>query len=320
MRNFSLFSLILLALSAMLSGCGLGGQEPPDNPFEGNQPSDSTVVSSRDTIGLESFAGLHQQIFAPTCANSGCHDGTFEPNFTTISSSYNTLVYQPIIKNDPSGSFTVRVQPGDPTASVLMTRLRTDIDGQSGIMPLAIDPDSDWLVRKEEYISAIESWIQNGAKDMFGNSPVQGNLQPALLGAFGRIPATIDALPREAQSGPIQVPAAVPQVEVWVGMEDESIPQENFASVELLVSDQINGFENPTVLPCQKVAAVTENGLSGEPVMHAHRALVNVSAYPSGSTVFFRVRVQEDSQSPVTITPGDGSLTYIKSYFALVIE
>lgn len=320
MRNFSLFSLMLLALSALLSSCGLGGQEPPDNPFEGNQPSDSTVVAGRDTIGLESFAGLHQQIFAPTCANSGCHDGTFEPNFTTISSSYNTLLYQPIIKNDPAGSFSVRVLPGDPAASVLVNRLKTDIDGQSGIMPLAVDPDSDWLARKEEYISAIEAWIQNGAKDMFGNAPVQGNLQPTLLGAFARIPATIDALPRDAQTGPIQVPAAVPQVEVWVGLEDETIPQENFASMELLVSDQVTGFDNATVLPCQKVAAATENGFSGEPVMHHHRALVNVSAYPSGTTVFFRVRVQEDSQSPVTVTPGDGSLTYIKEYFALLIE
>lgn len=320
MRNSIHIMLVLMVLSVILSACGLGVQEPPENPFEGNQPSDSTAIAGRDTLSLESFAGLHQQIFSATCANSGCHDGTFEPNFTTISSSYNTLVYQPIIKNDPSGSFTVRVQPGDPAASVLMTRLRTDIDGQSGIMPLAIDPDSDWLARKEEYISAIEAWIQNGAKDMFGNAPVQGNLQPALLSAFGRIPATIDALPREAQTGPIQVPSSVPQVEVWVGLEDESIPQPNFASIELLVSDQVNRFENATVLPCQKVAAATENGLSGEPVMHYHRALVNVSAYPSGTTVFFRVRVQEDNQSPVTVTPGDGSLTYIKEYFALLIE
>lgn len=320
MRNTINISAILIVLSFVLSACGIGVQEPPENPFKGNQPSDSTALAGRDTLSLESFAGLHQQIFSATCANSGCHDGTFEPNFTTISSSYNTLVYQPIIKNDPSGSFTVRVQPGDPAASVLMTRLRTDIDGQSGIMPLAIDPDSDWLARKEEYISAVEAWIQNGAKDMFGNSPVQGNLQPALLGAFGRIPATIDALPREAQTGPIQVPSSVPQVEVWLGLEDESIPQQNFASMELLVSDQVNGFDNPTVLPCQKVAAVTENGLSGEPVMHYHRALINLAPYSSGTTVFFRVKVQEDGQSPVTITPGDGSLAYIKEYFAVVIE
>lgn len=309
-----------MVLSVILSACDIGGQEPPENPFEGNQPSDSTAVAGRDTISLESFAGLHQQIFSTTCANSGCHDGTFEPNFTTISSSYNTLLYQPIIKNDPAGSFSVRVLPGDPAASVLMNRLKTDIDGQSGIMPLAVDPDSDWLARKEEYISAIEAWIQDGAKDMFGNAPVQGNLQPTLLGAFARIPATLDALPRDAQTGPIQVPAAVPQVEVWVGLEDETISQENFASMELLVSDQVNGFDNATVLPCQKVAVATENGLSGEPVLHYHRALVNVSAYPSGTTVFFRVRVQEDSQSPVTVTPGDGSLTYIKEYFALLIE
>jgi hypothetical protein len=28
-----------------------------------------------------------------TCANSGCHDGTFEPDFRTLEGSYNTLLF-----------------------------------------------------------------------------------------------------------------------------------------------------------------------------------------------------------------------------------
>ncbi|MBK7268515.1 MAG: hypothetical protein IPI07_03030, partial [Flavobacteriales bacterium] len=31
---------------------------------------------------------------------SGCHDGTFEPEFRTIASAYNSLVYHPVIAND----------------------------------------------------------------------------------------------------------------------------------------------------------------------------------------------------------------------------
>jgi len=41
--------------------------------------------------------------------------------------------------------------------------LTFDIDGNSGIMPLAVDPDSDWESQKETYIQNIRDWIQAGA-------------------------------------------------------------------------------------------------------------------------------------------------------------
>lgn len=318
MRNVTPSLIAALILIAGF-GCDIGTPEVPENPFDGNQQGDSTLVDGRDSLSLASFAGLHQHVFSPTCANSGCHDGTFEPDFRTISGSYNTLVYQPVIKNDPQGSFTYRVVPGDPDQSVIMTRMRIDIDGQSGKMPLSVDPASDWRDRKEEYISAIEDWIQSGAPDMFGNLPELGNLAPTLTGAFAQIPATIDPLPREAQSGPIQVPSAVPQVEVWVALEDDNISPGSLHKVELLVSDQLNGFDGADEIVCQVVPQRTETGLNGDPVVHVHRGLVNLTSFQEGSTVFFRVRVTEESGDAYTVTPSDGSLRFIKQYFALKI-
>ena len=74
------------------------------NPFDFN----SNIVSENDTLYFTdptSFSALHNNIFYPTCANSGCHDGTFEPDFRTIESAYNSLVYHPVIKNDLNNSF-----------------------------------------------------------------------------------------------------------------------------------------------------------------------------------------------------------------------
>jgi hypothetical protein len=138
-----------------------------DNPYDQIQQQEE----EEETASLDptSIAGLHANIFKKTCSNSGCHDGTFEPDFRTIESTYNTLVNHPIIKNDPQASFSYRVVPGDVSASQLIARLEYDIDGNSGTMPLAIEPDSDWPEKKAEYIQNIKDWIAKGAPDAFDN-------------------------------------------------------------------------------------------------------------------------------------------------------
>ena len=133
------------------------------NPFDEQELPDNTLDSTGVNLDPTSFDGLHANIFSKNCAQSGCHDGNFEPDFRTIESSYNTLVNQPIIKNDPQSTYQVRVKPGNPSQSVLVARLTFDIDGNSGIMPLIINPDSDWLEKKEEYIQNVKDWIQAGA-------------------------------------------------------------------------------------------------------------------------------------------------------------
>jgi len=162
-----LFYTGLLLAIALFVGCG----EDDDtfiNPYD--QIDEEIQQDSTDTeLDPTSLAGLHANIFIKTCANSGCHDGTFEPDFRTVESSYNTLVNHPIIKNDPQNSFEVRVLPGDAAASQLVTRLEKDIDDNSGIMPLIIEPDSDWPEKREEYIQNIKDWIAAGAKDALGN-------------------------------------------------------------------------------------------------------------------------------------------------------
>lgn len=154
-----------------ITSCFLACQEeePYQNPYDEMEQEEEMMTEENINLEPTSIAGLHANIFGKTCANSGCHDGNFEPDFRTIESTYNTLVNAPIIKNDPQNNFQFRVVKGNVAASQLMARLTYDIDGNSGIMPLALEPDSDWEEKKDIYIQNIQDWIAGGAKDVFGN-------------------------------------------------------------------------------------------------------------------------------------------------------
>ena len=91
------------------------------NPYDGIDYSDTTLVI--DTLSSTSFVKLHRDVLGPSCNVMGCHDGSFEPDFRTVQSSYNTLVYHPILKNNLDETFTYRVVPGDTANSVLHERL-----------------------------------------------------------------------------------------------------------------------------------------------------------------------------------------------------
>ncbi|MFT4970839.1 MAG: hypothetical protein ACI9XO_000163 [Paraglaciecola sp.] len=162
----SKYFVFLIGFTLLFTACE---EEEYQNPYDDIEQEEEMMTEENINLEPTSMAGLHANIFGKTCANSGCHDGNFEPDFRTIESTYNTLINAPIIKNDPQNSFQYRVVKGNVNASQLVARITYDIDGNSGIMPLAIEPDSDWEMNKETYIQNIEDWISNGAKDVFGN-------------------------------------------------------------------------------------------------------------------------------------------------------
>ena len=126
--------LLVILVCFTFTTCKKDGSINPYNNSNLGPPSTNDTNYFADPTA---FAALHNNIFIPTCANSGCHDGTFEPDFRTIESSYNTLVYHPVIKNNTTNPYQFRVDPGNSDKSVLYKRLIEDIDGISGIMPLS---------------------------------------------------------------------------------------------------------------------------------------------------------------------------------------
>ena len=303
----------VLALCILVAACKK--DESPDNPFDGlpEPPEEDSLVVDLDP---NSIAGIHYNIFKPTCANSGCHDGTFEPDFRTIESSYNTLVYQPIIKNDPAGTFDYRVVPGNPSQSVLVARLNYDIDGFSGIMPL-VGSDA-WEAKKTEYIQNITNWVQSGAKDVFGNGQTIQDGVPYMEGVAAK---TSDWLERGTGGlGAILVPNGTTSLDLFFALKDDNTATNNFTNNKIRFADLPNDFESATELSLQIQGSPTVyTAYLGGNADYYHKININPMDYGSlGTTVYFRVYVK-DAANPITELPSDNGAYYIKDYFSFTI-
>lgn len=288
------------------------------NPFA--DLDHSSPNPSVESIPQDNFAWLHQRIFRPTCAASGCHDGTFEPEFRTISSAYNSLVLHPVIANDPANSFEFRVVPGDANASFLHERLTAFVENTSGMMPLAIVEGSDWPANDDAYIAAITHWIQTGAKDMFGQPPSAGNLEPQVSGLLAFPQGnTTQAYPRGDDAGvqPIEVPAG--QVDLWFAFSDESTP-----STELTVNQYklaTSGASFPMIPGAPLVTGVQINGpdFGNSTTTFTHRAALDLSTYAPGTLLFVRAYVNDGDHTDPTEIPNDGTESPMLDYFTLLI-
>src|SRR5688572_4749554 len=118
-KNIILLSCLALILLVIVHSCKKD-DELPHNPYDDVNYGTTTSPTPPDP---NSIVGIHNNIFHPRCAKSGCHDGNFEPDFRTVESSYATLVYHRIKKNSPDSAFTFRVVPYDTSKSVLHERL-----------------------------------------------------------------------------------------------------------------------------------------------------------------------------------------------------
>jgi len=302
-----IFSLLVLTF-----GCK---KEEKVNPFDLPENKEPIVNNPVVTIDANSFAGLHKNIFKPTCANSGCHDGTFEPDFRTVESSYNTLVLKPVIKNDVAGSFQFRVKPGDANASVLMNRVTVDIDELSGIMPLGLSPGSDWESKKVGYIENIRNWIINGAKDVFGNSPVGTNLPPQLTGILITETGSNTALPRNIQSGSVQVPTNASSIDIYLAFTDDQTPVNDISYLKVKTGPSMNIFGGLAEINLAQVTPITGEGYSGNQIQFTHKFSVSVGSLPTGQVQFIRAYLQ-DNLPTLTEIPTTSSAEHIKRYYS----
>ncbi|MEM6345346.1 MAG: hypothetical protein AAF927_15750 [Bacteroidota bacterium] len=305
------------SLVALLIGFAACQPEPYVNPFEGNQDPQDSLIAPIEQLEPNSIEGIHARVFRPTCANSGCHDGTFEPDFRTVEAAYNTLVWHPVIKNDPAGSYTYRVKPGNSAASVLWNRLNQDIDGQSGIMPLQTDPGSDWEEKKADYLANIKAWIDGGAKDVFGNPPQNGELAPSLQGMLAfPVGNTTNRLSRDGANGPVKVAAGTNQVDLWFSFSDDNTAASDLLHNKLKLSIEVDGFEGQGEQALQIVNPINGPGLFGT-TSYTHKITVDLSSFASGNLVYVRVYVKENAQASITEIPTNGSANYTKAYFSM---
>ncbi|HPE96399.1 MAG: hypothetical protein H6548_06440 [Chitinophagales bacterium] len=275
-------------------------------------------------IDSASFLGLHTYIFQPTCAVPGCHDGNFEPDFRTVQSSYNTLLYAPVIKNDDAGTFTYRVIPGDTALSWLHERITTD-DEVLGRMPLY---DTLYPAEREK----ITTWILDGAKDVMGNSPSLPNYQPVSFGFIAYENDTLGIRLDENRADAVS-PIGLPDntmVEFWFGVYDTDEYGSYLGGWDLdynkvRISKEPYFFTDPAEYSMEVLDALTPyiGPLFWDPLVpvpYYHHFTINTADFDPGSYYFMRFYVDDGDHPEPTEIPNTGSPSYLLTYFSFYIQ
>lgn len=294
--------------------------DAPNNPYDNVDYGNNPDLIPIDTA---SYLGLHKLIFTPKCGVPACHDGAFEPDFRTIEGSYNQLVYHAVVKNNPTNDFTYRVIPNNTADSWLYERITTG-DPILGKMPL-YDVLENWQIK------AVETWINNGAKDIFGNTPSLPNYEPSTGGVLAYLNNTSGTRLDTARDNFIS-PMKLPQnsnVELWFLLYDSDntgtfIPGALLTHNKLKISEHPYNFTAATELNLTKLPAATPEWL---PIPFAttgtapyyHKITINTANYTPGKTYYMRQYVK-DASGVLTELPENGSQFYLFTYFAFIIQ
>ena len=292
MKKLLLFVGLTLAVAASCSK-----NEQPDNPFPGN----GNGGGSTDTLDPYTIQGIHAYILSTKCANPTCHDGTFEPDFRTIESSYQSLVYHPVIKNDAQGSYTYRVVPGNLAESWLHERLITG-DPVLGRMPLYAPPLS------AEEMNWIVGWIQNGAPNQLGIPATYPNSPPTVEYYFALDAANnrLDTTRVNGWASPFIAPTGT-TFNLLFSVKDDSTASSALTNVHLKVSTSPDHFSTATTVPAVWITSTLWS------------APIQTALFPGNVPLYFRAYAQDDDLAQ-TEFPAPSSPYYYKQNASFIIQ
>lgn len=297
----------------------------PFNPFD---TIDYTIHTDPTiTIDSASFLGLHTYIFSKSCNQPACHDGTFEPDFRTVQSAYNSLVNHPVKKNYPINPLPYRVKPGDINASMMYHRITLHSPPNYERMPSSGNPLPD------DKIALVRRWIEDGAKDIYGNLPSQTTTQPRSLGVAAFLPNQNDLRIDTARGGQFYYPFYAPtndEVELWFLFLDStsnggiSVGQ-NLTYNKIQISTNPVDFSNAIQLSLVNNAVkiipsvFSQDNAWQAPYSHRVKFTPSQLGFQTGDRLFFRVYVQdEDHDSPTEIPQTSQWIGWI-SYYSFVL-
>lgn len=273
-------------------------EDDSPNPFDVQDPD----IVYPDTVDPTTIVGLHKYIFSVKCANPTCHDGSFEPDFRTVESTYQTLVYHPVTKNNNNGDFEYRVLPGKHTESWLHERLVTT-DEVIGRMPLYAEP------LNAEEIGWVDAWINNGAPNADGMPAVFPNQLPSINGfaLFDAQQNRVDTVRMNGNLSPILLPNNQ-LFTMYVLVEDDST-----AVNDMLVNTGKFAYDEYDFSNATSITATPFGGV-------AHALQFNSNQFTPGDTVWFRYYVR-DMDNPTTVEfPNDNSPFYFRILASFVVQ
>lgn len=277
------------------------------NPYDGIDYSDTTLVI--DTLSSTSFVKLHRDVLGPSCNVMGCHDGSFEPDFRTVQSSYNTLVYHPILKNNLDETFTYRVVPGDTANSVLHERLTNCcFVNTNDRMP----QDNIGNALPQEDLDKVANWILDDAKDITGAIPNEPNNLPNIK-YYYVTNATYDSTYSDNREGgvfykPFLMPANE-QVTFVFRVTDDNTNAGAMLINELSISEYQDDFTNSIDVSAQF-----------EPNNHVWFLAFNTSVLVEGTTYYFRYTTNDGENADNSIYPNLQTSFIYKSTWSFTVQ
>lgn len=303
------FSFYLLAAFVLMFMAACEKKESPENPYDSVNYNLGNV---QDTVpDPASITGLHKNIFFPKCANPGCHDGTFEPDFRTVQSTYSTLVYMGVNKTtlDSLSFYEYRVVPGSLSSSFLMERLLTTT---SDYMP------SNGVRLPNADIANIRKWVQDSCPDTYGQIPQQPNLPPNIIGyiaadlQFVRIDTVrLGGVPFNPFVAPANTSFYMPIVALDTADGSLATDPVNFTVHEVKLSTSKDDFSS----------AISVNAAWNTPIpFDIWQAVINTSLWPVGTTVYFRLYFNDGFQSAPAEFPKNSSVDFYKTYYSFIIQ
>ncbi len=312
--------LLLLTLTQCERTVILNYPDLPPNPFD--EIDYGQGVLGELPLDSSSLLGLHHYIFAPKCAQPGCHDGNFEPDFRTPMSAFHNLVYHPVIKNDEGENFDYRVLPGNRSKSWLWERVTTD-DPVLGRMPLY-----DSL--SAEQIEAIGRWIDLGAPDIMGQVAGLPNTQPTVFGwlAYDQADATRYDLNRTDLISPMQLPYDR-NIIFYFGAYDLD-DQGLFGAGHTLGYNKARISPHPYNVEAEALRDLDVLGpfepfigpvFFDESVLapYHQRLVINTAEFVRNRPYFVRLYVQDGQHDQPSEWPNSGSPYYILSLMSFVV-
>jgi len=305
--------LFAIALMGIHQACRKEG-DLPENPYD--KVKYGVDNSKPDTLRAASLAGLHRNVFVTKCAVPGCHDGNFEPDFRTVQSTYSTLVYAPIIKNNLAETFHYRVIPGDTAGSLLYERITNCcFVNTNDRMP----QDNIGTALPDEDIRNIGTWIMEGAPDIQGKIAERPDMEP-VFPFYGAVStSTTQFVEYSAQhnredslyTNPFKLPSDISSFYFSALIQDDHTPIAEMKVNQLKLSKFKDDFSQ----------AITLTGsffvIPGQgPVWPV---LVPTASFQPGEIWYMRYYVNDGKHSENTEFPKNSSPDYYKTYWSFIV-
>lgn len=306
MKLKHLYILIHIAL-LVLYACKKDTEPKPDNPYDNIDRGDTS--DTEIPVDSLTITYLHQKVLSSRCALPGCHVGNFEPDFRTPQSSYSTLVYAPVVKNNDANEFKFRVVPFDKMKSVLYHRVTNCcFVNTNDIMP----QDNIGVGLPDSSRKLIERWISSGAKDMFGNTAEQPNNEPT-IGYYVAISNDYQTTYSNTRLdsiyyNPFVVPAGVSSFLFGIQASDDITPMPQLQYNKLKISTNANNFNGAIELQ-----ATYFNGGGFEGFL----TTINAASLPLNDTLFMRYYVSDGRPTPTEFPRNESPAPY-KTFYSFI--